>query len=285
MLRSLKDLENFSIAATDGPIGQVKDFYFDDDAWAIRYLVVETGSWLDSRQVLISLIAIHQPDWAGRTLPVSITQAQVSHCPGIDTDRPVSRQQESDHLGHYGYPVYWGSRGLWGEGLYPNALRPGFAGHGIDGIDGIDGAERQREQAAFAQAWQARHRQDDPHLRNGKSVIGHHIQAIDGEIGHVDGLLVDQETWAIRYLVANISSWWVGQQVLVAPRWITGVHWSDQSVSVQLTRAAIQQAPRYDASAELNRQLEMGLHDHHDHYAHHVRDGCRADGVRIEPSV
>ena len=271
MLRSLKDLENFTIAAIDGPIGQVKDFYFDDDAWAVRYLVVETGSWLDRRQVLISPIAIQQPDWAGRMLPMSITQAQVRHCPDIDTDRPVSRPQETDHLGHYGYPVYWGRMGLWGEGLFPNALRPGFAGHGIDG------AERQREQAAFAQAWQARHRQDDPRLRNGKSVIGHHIQAIDGEIGHVDGLLVDEETWAIRYLVANISSWWVGHQVLVAPQWITGVRWSDQSVSVELTRAAIQQAPPYDAGAELNRQRERGLYDHPG------RNGYRADGVRIAP--
>lgn len=268
MLRSMNDLENYTIGATDGPIGQVKDFYFDDDAWAVRYLVVETGSWLNSRRVLISPIAVHHPDWAGRSLPVSITQAQVRNSPDIDTDKPVSRQHETDYLGYYGYPAYWGGMGLWGEGLYPYALEPGFAGYSIDQ------AERQREEAAFAQAERARHRQDDPHLRSCKVVTGYHVQALDGEIGHVEDLLVDEETWAIRYLVLNTSNWWMGHRVLVAPQWITGVHWSDESMAIDLTRASIQQAPPYDSSAELNRQREMGLYDHHG------RKGYWADGLR-----
>ena len=281
MLRSMKDLENFTIGATDGRIGQLKDFYFDDDAWAICYLVVETGSWLDSRKVLISPIAIHHPNWAHRTLPVSVTQAQVRDCTDIDTDKQGSCQRETDHLGHHGYPVYGGGMGLWGKGLYPDALLPADAGRRIDRAE----REREREEATFARSEQARHRHDDPHLRSCKAVVGHHLRAIDGEIGHVEGLLVDEETWAIRYLVVNTSNWWVGHQVLLAPQWITGVQWSDQRVSVQLTRAAIQQAPRYDAGAELSRQREMGLHDHHAHHAHHARDGCRADGVRIELRV
>jgi hypothetical protein len=119
MLRSMKDLENYAIRATDGIIGHVKDFYFDDGTWVVRYLVVETGSWLSSRKVLISPMAIGHPEWTGRVLPVSITKEQVKNSPDIDTDRPVSRQHERQYLEYYGYPFYWGGAGLWGAGVYP----------------------------------------------------------------------------------------------------------------------------------------------------------------------
>ena len=91
MLRSMKDLENYAIRATDGNIGHVKDFYFDDEAWVVRYLVVETGTWLSSRKVLISPIAIGQLNWADKIPPVSITREQVKNSPDIDTDKSVSR--------------------------------------------------------------------------------------------------------------------------------------------------------------------------------------------------
>ena len=274
MLRSMKDLENYSIGATDGPIGHVKDFYFDDDRWAIRYLVVETGSWLSSRQVLISPLAIRRPDWADRQLPVSITRQQVKDSPDIDTHKPVSRQHEIDLGRYYGYPAYWDGGGLWGEALYPYAMDPDFPGHGADQ------PARERELEAYRRADAERHRNDDPNLRSCQAVLGYQIHAIDGEIGHVEGLLVDEETWAIRYIVVNTSNWWMGHQVLVAPQWITGLHWADRSVSVQLTRDAVKASPPYESSAALNREREAGL------YAHYGRPGYWSDGVvRREPKA
>ena len=257
MLRSMKDLENYAIGATDGPVGQVKDFYFDDQSWVIRYLVVETGSWLSGRKVLISPMSVRHADWAARLLPVAITQEQVRNSPDIDTQQPVSRQHERDFLGYYGYPYYWGGVGMWGEGMYPTAMMTDYP------ASGIDRAVRERERAADASAEAERHRHDDPHLRSCQAIVGYHIHASDGEIGHVDGLLVDEETWAIRYLVVNTSNWWMGHQVLVAPPWITGVHWSDMSVTVGLSRQAIRDAPVYNATAALNREQETGLHAHH----------------------
>ena len=274
MLRSMKDLENCTIGATDGAIGKVKDFYFDDDDWAVRYLVVETGSWLDSRQVLISPISLLKPDWAARSLPASITQAQVRHSPGIDTDKPVSRQHEQDYLGYYGYPAYWGGTGLWGEGVVPYGLVPESVGSG--GF-GATRAEQEREAEAYAAAKRARHRQDDPHLRSCQAVIGYHLQATDGEIGHVEGMLVDEETWAIRYLTVNTSNWWLGHQVLVAPQWVSAVHWAEESVFIDLTRVSIQEAPPFDSTAELNRLTEMGL------YKHHGRPGYWSGGAGAVP--
>lgn len=256
MLRSTKDLENYAINATDGQIGDVSDFYFDDDAWVIRYLVVETGSWLLSRKVLISPMSVHLPHWAEKTLSVSITREQVRNSPDIDTDKPVSRQNEEQHLGYYGYPYYWGGTSMWGESLYPY-MAPSHAS------DSVGWVVRQQNTEACLRAERKLHCNDDPHLRSCQAVIGYHLHTIDGEIGHVAGYLIDDETWAIRYLIVDTSNWWLGHQVLIAPEWITGVHWPSQTVSVALSRESIKQAPPYDSTTDWGREQDNTLHQHY----------------------
>lgn len=189
MLRSMKDLQDYVIRATDGIIGHVRDFYFDDEAWVVRYLVVDTGTWLSNRKVLISPIAIGHPNWMERELPVSITKKQVKNSPDIDTQKPVSRQHEMRYLGYYGYPYYWGGAGLWGAGLYPNMMMPGYAG-----FVPAPNAEQPEAENAYARADATRHQNDDPHLRDCKAVMKYHIEATDGDIGHIQGLLVEEET-------------------------------------------------------------------------------------------
>jgi len=270
MLRSMKDLEGYAIGATDGNVGHINDFLFDDDAWVIRYFVVQTGSWLSNRKVLISPIAIRQPNWVDKILPVGITKEQVRNSPDIDTDKSVSRQHETEYLGYYGYPHYWGGVGLWAGGIYPYSMYPGYVGYG-PGRTGIT-----EESIAHGRVEHARNRRDDPHLRSCKSVIGYHIHATDGDIGHIAGLLVDEQTWAVRYLVIDTSNWWIGHQVLIAPEWIDEVRWIDQTVSIDLKRQSVKDAPPYDSTEELNRQMEMGLYRHHD------RSGYWSEDMSIE---
>lgn len=257
MLRSMNDLENYTIGATDGDIGQVKDFYFDDQAWVIRYLVVDAGSWLSSRKVLISPISIRGPNWALRRLPVSITKEQVRNSPDIDTDKPVSRQHEIDFHSYYGYPDYAGGLGIWDEGMYPYLMDPGYP------QSSLGRAERDKADQELVRAEQEQHRNDDPHLRSCKAVIGYHIHATDGDIGHVQGLLIDEESWAIRYIVVNTSNWWRGHLVLIAPQWIKDINWTDESVTVNLSRGAVQDAPPYQPTDELNREREADLYGHY----------------------
>jgi hypothetical protein len=257
MLHDLKKLENYKISATDGEIGQVKDFYFDDDKWTVRYLIVETGTWLSSRKVLTSPISLQEPDWQTHTLAVAITMAQVKSSPDIDTNKPVSRQNEEQYLNHYGYPAYWSGAGIWGAGLYPYASVPGYASYPVDRV-----AHEQELEAYLAQE-RARHRNDDPHLRSCNAVTGHHIHATDGEIGHVAGFVVDDQTWAIRYLIVDTSNWWLGHKVLLAPHWITEVNWAEQTVTVDLNREFIKNATAYDTDAELTRDQERGLYRHY----------------------
>jgi sporulation protein YlmC with PRC-barrel domain len=271
MLRSMSDLEGYAIRATDGTIGHVKDFYFDDEDWVVRYLIVDTGSWLSSRKVLISPIAVGQSSWADKILSVSITREQVKNSPDIDTDKPVSRQHEMEYLGYYSYPYYWGGAGFWGPGIYPSmrAMGDGYAG---SNSEYLTAAADQTQLAREAR----RHENDDPHLRSGKAVMKYHIEASDGGIGHLQGLLLDQDTWAIRYLIVDTSNWWLGHQVLIAPQWIKNVSWPDHTVRVNLTRQAVKDAPPYDPALTLDRAKEIGLHKHYE------RAGYWADEVKLE---
>lgn len=265
MLRSTNDLKNSAVGATDGEIGHVKDFFFDDERWVVRYLVVETGDWLYSRKVLISPMAVRSPNWAEKILPVALTREQVKNSPDIDTDRPVSRQHEMLYTGYYGYPYYWGGAGLWGGGLYPDMMLPGYGGYGAPGALQMQDAE------AAAQAAAARHESDDPHLRSCAAVKGYQIHATDGDIGHVQGFLVEDGSWAVRYLIVDTSNWWFGHQVLIAPQWIKDVSWSRSTVAVELTRQAVKDAPPYDATVLLDRKQELQI------YAHHRRTGYWAE--------
>jgi len=271
MLRSIKELEGYTIRATDGDIGQVNDFFFEDDKWVVRYLVVETGHWLASRKVLISPIAFGTPDRAKSVLPVSITREQVKSSPDIDTDKPVSRQQEMRYHGYYGYPNYWGGAGIWGMGAYPGMMLAGggYGGTNAGYLGDQAAQDRMTREAALPQ-------HDDPRLRSGNAIMKYHIEASDGNIGHVEGLLLDEDTWAIRYFIVDTSNWWVGHTVLISPQWIKGVNWSERTVSINLTREAIRMSPPYDPAHSLQRPQEAKLHDHYQ------RAGYWADHVELQ---
>jgi hypothetical protein len=226
MLRNVKDLRGYAIRATDGVIGHVDDVYFDDEKWGIRYLVVNTGNWLSGRKVLISPIALGHAGWMARQLPVAMTREEVERSPDIDTAKPVSRQHEAEIFMYYGYPYYWSGEGLWGMSAYPR-----------DVLSPAEGWQVQRARAA-----------SDPeecHLRSSNAVIGHHVEATDGGIGHVADLLVDDHIWQIRYLVVNTRNWWGGRRVLVEPRTVSRVSWSSGTVTVDASRQGIEDAPAY----------------------------------------
>ena len=238
MLRSAKEVIGYRLLATDDDIGQVKDFLFDDQLWTVRYLVADTGGWLSEWLVLIAPVSLGQPHWQSRLFLVDRTKEQIENSPGIATDRPFSRQQEADLTQYYGWPVYW----PMGFGLAP--MPPGEARR-------IEEAEARRRES------------EDPHLRSVEEVTGYHIQASDGEIGHVEDFVLDDENWVIRYMVVDTRNWLPGKKVLVAPGWVKSVDWSESKVAVDLLREEIKDGPEYDPSAPVNRDYEVRLYDYY----------------------
>jgi hypothetical protein len=248
MLNSIKKLEGYRILAGNGEVGTVAEVYFDDDQWVVRYLVVDTGGWLNGRSVLISPYAVKFIERPTRAIAVSLTREQVERSPSVDTDKPVSRQYEADYHRYYGYPQYWPYSTYWAWGAVPIVVPP-------DPQIREDAEARRRADADRAGA--------DAHLRSSKAVLGYHIQASDELIGHVLDFLFDEETWAIRYLIAATRNWLPGKHVLVAPQWIRAVNWGERTVSVALTREQIEQSPQYDPAYPPSRDYEHELHRHY----------------------
>jgi hypothetical protein len=251
-LRRTKDLGEYTIAAIDTDIGTIHDFYFDDQQWTIRYVVVDTGTILSGRKVLISPVALRQPAWSPLHLHTTLTWQQVASSPGVDLHKPVSRQHETEHHEHYGWPHYWEGTGVWGSWPDPRTL-----------------ANAPREALATAQTVNAC---EDAHLRSTREVTGYHIKAIDGEIGHLEDFLFDDETWEIRYAIVDTRNWWPGKKILLRPQWIEKVNWDKREIHVRMSRETIKMSPGWDPNQPVNRDYELRLHRHYGYAPYWTND-------------
>lgn len=240
MLRSVKKVEGYVLQAENGEIGRCKDFLFDDELWTIRYMVADTSKWLPGKKVLVSPISLGEPDWTSRLFPVRLSKKQIEKAPELDEHAPVSRQYEIKYYAYYGWPLYFEGAVVWGLHEYPGPLY----------------TEKKKESVEIEQE------NGDPHLRSAREVMGYHIQARDGDIGHVEDFIVDDQTWTIRYMIIDTRNWLPGsKKVLVPPTWIDSMDWPENKVEVDLTVEQIRQGPKYDPAAPINRAYEVKLYD------------------------
>ncbi len=205
MLQSLKQLYGDKLGAAEGEIGQVKDFYFDDQSWTIRYIVADTGTWLSGRQVLLSPRAFGHFHEAGKVLDVNLTRKQIEGSPSINLHKPVSRQYEEEYHRYYNWPFYW-------ESPLP---------------DGIIAPPRE----------------SDTHLRSAQAVTGYHIQASDGIFGHVSDFMMDAKNWAIRQLIVKTGHRFSGKEVEIPVSQVERISYDESAVIVNLTTAAVENSP------------------------------------------
>ncbi len=241
MLRDIKSLTGFKIHATDGELGTVDEFYFDDRTWDIRYMVVKTGGWLSGRKVLISPAALKTPDWKSKSFPVALTLDQVRNSPDVDTEKTVTRQHELDLHRHYAWPVYWG------DGFYAGSMSGGTLFPPTP--------EEEKEEPAEAA--------EPNHLQGTHAVKGYRVHAADGLIGHVTDFILEDGQWIIRYLVADTGAWLPGRKVLISPGWIESVDWETAEVFVYLSKEEVKDSPVYDPSGPLSPDYLNNLHDHY----------------------
>lgn len=241
MLNKAKILSGYTLHSLDGDIGNAKEFYFDDHHWTIRYLVANTGNWIMGRQVLISpyeMVAVNKEE---QYIAIDLKKKQIEDSPSLNDDKPVSRQFEESYGKCYGLPIYWEGPYIWGA--YPNIVHD---------------PKLWKESSPGEKLW-------DLHLRSTSAVSGYNIQALDGDIGHVEDFVIDDETWVIRYLIIDTQNWWPGKKVLISPEWIDRVSWDQGTVFVNLFRDAIKQAPEYSADKLVNREYESEIYKHYHH--------------------
>lgn len=209
MLHSLETLFGSSVIATDGEIGKVYNFLFDDASWMIRYVMVDVRHWLNRRDVLLAVTALDQPDWDKRTVHVHLTKEQVRHGPDVDSHKPVSRQQEIAMREFYGWPAYWS-----------------------------DSAEHIPIPVTAGRRFPVRE-EDDPHLRSTDAVTGYTVCGNGGEIGRLRNFIVDQDSWHIGYLEVQTGDWLLRRSVLFPSRWVKTISWAEHRVDLNHSKTGL----------------------------------------------
>jgi len=239
MLRSVQSLLGYTILATDGEIGSVTDLYFDDDTWEIRYAVIETGTWMSRHKVLLSPVVFTKTRLKDTKIATLLSREQVEKSPDIETDRPVSRQNEIRLHSYYGWPYYWSVPS-------PNYMPPPPP----ISVTRTDEPEPDLEKA-------------NPHLRSYGELLNYTIHATDGDLGYVEDFIIDDMEWIVQYLVVNTRSWLPGRKVLVAPRWVSEITWSESSVQVDMSKESVKSSPEFDPREPVNREYEVRLYDYY----------------------
>jgi uncharacterized protein YrrD len=237
-MRPIKDLIGCKLMASDGEVGIVYDFFFDDFDWSIRYIIVEAGEWLDRKYVLFSPDAISLEDGEKVSFNISATRELIESSPATDLERPLSRQGEIDLHNHYQWPFYWERLD---HTIYPL----------------VEMYSEMKEKTGEADL-----EQEDIHLRSVRYVTGYTIEARDGKIGHVEDFIVGLTSWNILYLVVDTGAWITGRKVVLAPQWIQKIEWRNKQVRVDLEQDTIKNSPEYDPS-NLDRTYEESLFKHY----------------------
>jgi len=241
MNRNVKNLVGYRLKETDGEIGIIEDFYFDDITWKIRYLVIRTGNWFTGRKVLISPKSLQKPDWEHEEFQVSLTKQQIKNSPDIDTEKPISRQQEEQLYSYYPWGTYWGND-------------PDEHGAGIFGAMPSDLYEDEIENSADNIA--VAEGKNDLHLRSTDNVTGYKIHATDGEIGKVVDYIIDDNNWQIKHLVVETGSWLDSRKVMLSVAYIKEVNWDNSLVVVTISTEEVNNSPEFDIDKVLNETLE-----------------------------
>jgi sporulation protein YlmC with PRC-barrel domain len=257
MLWNASSINGYAILASDGTIGTVSDVLFDDTSWLVRWLVVDTGHWLSGRKVLLPSSAMAGLDAERKECTIRLTMQQIEDSPSIASDQPVSRQMETTVYDYYGYSPYWNSGfGYLGSMGYLGgfAYRGGLGGAMPIATEG----ERTRDELA-----KSPHANDDVHLRSAAAVVGYHIHATDGEIGHIKAFLLEDSDWSIRYLVVDTSNWWMGRDVLISPLSVRHIDWSDLLVHIDVDRQKVKDGPEYDLAMPIDHGFDDRLMRHY----------------------
>jgi hypothetical protein len=218
MLQATKEIYGKRLSASDGSIGHVADLYFDDLLWVVRYVVVDTGSWLSGRLVLLSPHAFGRLDPRGNALEVKLTRRQIQDSPSISAHETVSRQFEEQYYRSYGWPVYWQGGRMWGDSGTPLASHP------------------LSEDIAVRKALEP---PEDRHLESTKAVTGYQIQATDGPVGHVTGFHVDPESWTLPELTAEAGHWHLGKTLVIPTVAVERVGFAEKKIVLKLAKAQV----------------------------------------------
>lgn len=243
MLIKVTDLKGYNLRGIDGEVGSVKEFIFDEKFWTVRYLIAKTGTLFTGKKIMISPFLMQSVDYENEAIDIDLTKDQIKDSPEFDDEKTISKEDEAVYSNFYGTPSYRGGPYMWGS--QASIMR---------------NRENWKNNVRDTDSWNSV-------LHRTSEVNGADIHASDGDIGHVDDFIIDDDSWTIRYLIIDTKDWLPGKKVLISPDWIECISWNESKVFVNLSRDTIKQAPEYYEDYVISREFEDQL------YRHYNREG------------
>jgi len=243
MLRSVKDLVGYTVAARDGRCGELREMYFDDRLWILRYWEVDTG--LARSVVRLSPQAVTAVDDKTCQFHVGMCREQLQRGPGVDSDPWLARPHDAE-------------RGLrrerYGGNLWSLA--------GVPLSELLTPAVEAAELPATPAQPERFGRERDLHLRSSADVIGFGVAARDGPIGRVADFLIEPATWQVCMVVVDTHTWLADRRVLVPPMWVDAFDDAARQLRFRVSREAVQTSPHYEASPALVQEQALRVQRH-----------------------
>jgi len=198
-----RNLYGTSVDASDGRLGNIIDFLFDDQRWHVGHLVLNAGRWLRRRRVTLPYDTIVMKDWSDRHVFIEgLTRQQIRISPATETRVPISLHESLAEVTIMDWDTY--------------LVNTTFTDH----------------------PWQI---SDDPHIHNTRDVVGYHVQGSDGPIGYVSDFVINDESWSVSDLVVNMRNWLPGRQILIPTAHIEEVRGANRSMRISLSRKSIRE--------------------------------------------
>lgn len=245
----LNRLTGYHLKALDGDFGKLVALYFDDKNWIVRYFVARSTEWLVGRKLLIVPTLITDIDPKDKIIDVDLTLQQVENSPLLEAreigdEEYISLNYEQEIYRYYRLLPYWHSE-------------PAIIPMGDSSNSNSNPNPNEIKLVETSESFAHRPLHSSEELKN----FGLH--ATDGNIGHIADLIIEEESWRIRYLEINTHHWLPGKHVLLAPAWIKKIDWQNKTVLVDLDCNAIKTAPDYEPAKIISRQYQLDLYQHY----------------------
>jgi len=95
------------------------------------------------------------------------------------------------------------------------------------------------------------------------TIVAYRAHVLDGPVGTLRDLILDDENWHIRYLVVELALEGTSHQTLVSSDWVSSIHPDKSSVSLNLSIRELIGSPEYDPKVPVNRDIEGKLYDYY----------------------
>ncbi len=235
MFISIKSIGAYSVHCTDGELGVLEAFHFDDRTWSIRYLVININSLLNPKRVLLLPTAAYELSWSDHSIKVNLNKKQVMNATPYSADLPVSVQHElldrkNFHTLYLSDPWSGSVLPMW----FPNTDK---AGELVEVIG-------------------------DEDLRCTSMTIGYKVMASDKQAGKVVDMILDDHEWKIKYLVVDTNGFLPLGDVLLSVKHVDGFVTDDEIISIDISSDELKHCPKYDSNAPVNRDYVMKYYDY-----------------------